>query len=233
MSVSKLTLTSFAALAAFIVTVAVWLGEPLALTAAAFFLAALGFTVAGVLLYILNGVHRTLRETKESGNALMENIPDVVIETGADGAVRSVNAAALRLTGYGEEELKGLTFAELVEGGSTGEAAAALERVAGGERIRGRELKLKSKDGTVRPAVFNAWRAQREGRVVCFFAGNASEAARLKEDLEKVRCEADEAMEKLKNAVKDIEAYSLMAVKRELKMQEIRESFKKLKGEKK
>ena len=65
----------------------------------------------------------------------------------------------------------------------------------------------------------------------CCIGRDIEERRKIMSELETARSHAEEATAKLKKTVNDLEEFSLLAVRRELKMQELREMFVRLKEE--
>jgi diguanylate cyclase (GGDEF)-like protein/PAS domain S-box-containing protein len=67
-------------------------------------------------------VEEALQESKEQYRALVENASDIVFRTDDNGHFTFVNAAAIRITGYEEEELIGKHYPALIHPDRRGEA---------------------------------------------------------------------------------------------------------------
>ena len=95
-------------------------------------------------------VEAALRESEQRYRALFEQSIDAVLQTAPDGQILAANAAACRLFGRSEAELRQVGRAGVVDS-SDPRAAAALEERSRTGRFRG-ELTLIRRDGTRFPA---------------------------------------------------------------------------------
>lgn len=184
----------------------------------------------GVLAGRLRKLMDSFDESAARGAELADTIPDLVMDIDRSGDVAYFNEAASTLTGYEEEDVLGRPFLALVHRRSTDEARTAFERVLSGEPVKNLELTLTLKDGGARLFEFNAVPVLRAGAVeICRVVGrDIDERKELMEELRKARAEAEDSSEKLQQTVMDLEDFALLAVRREIKMQEIRELLQEL-----
>lgn len=184
----------------------------------------------GALAARLRRLMDSLDESSARGGDIADTIPDLVMDIDRSGNVACFNEAASRLTGYAEEDVLGRPFLALLHRRSTEEAGEALERVLSGEAVKGLELTLTLKDGGARLFEFNAAPVRRAGGpTICRAVGrDIDERKEIMAELKKARAEAEESSEKLRQTVMDLEDFALIAVRREVKMQEIREMLQEL-----
>lgn len=182
--------------------------------------------LAGRLRRLIDSLDESEARRAEFVNAM----PDLVMDIDRSGEVACFNEAATRLTGYDEEDVLKRPFLGLVDGRSTGEAREAFERVLSGETVRNLELALTLKDGGVKLFDFNAVPVRRAGATaICRAVGRDMDGRKeLMEELRKARAEAEESSERLRQTIRDLEDFALLAVRREVKMQEIREMLQEL-----
>lgn len=196
-------------------------GEPWGWTLAAS--AAPGIALAGAVYLLLRkqlsvSAARSARSAEELDGyrALVERLTVAVLEVDSTGSVVSANKAAREM--FGSETLREVplegeddSLSELMEkamGGEEASGATLLETASGGKtRMRARAVPL--------------LRDARPGGYLLELSSCGEKDTTVKE-LEKARTEAERTSEELKDTVRDLEEFALMAVRRELKMQEIR-----------
>ena len=110
---------------------------------------------------------------------------------------------------------------------------SVLATLSEGEAINNADLKLVLKNGAESFFEFNAVPLWKDGVAAgcCCIGRDIEERRKIMSELEAARKHAEEATAKLKKTVNDLEEFSLLAVRRELKMQELREMFVRLKEE--
>ena len=64
--------------------------------------------------YLLRGAQERLRRNESRAQALLDNVPDVIIEINHSGKILSQNAAVTPLLGYDPEEIVGLNLLEFI-----------------------------------------------------------------------------------------------------------------------
>lgn len=184
----------------------------------------------GTLADHLNRLINSLNESVAHCRELVKTMPDLVMDIDRSGDITYMNEAATRLTGYTEEDVLNRPYTGFVDKRSSDEAGKAFKKVLNGESVRNLELSLILKNGDVNLFEFNAvpiWRAG--APAVCRAVGrDIEERKEIMGELKKARTEAEESSEKLKKTVRDIEDFALLAVRREIKMQEIREMLQEL-----
>lgn len=174
-----------------------------------------------------------LDEYREQYRDLLMSIPDLLLELDRSGSVLFVNKAALDLTGYSEDEVLGKPFLELMEAEWRPRWLHALSMLQDGEPAGNIDLKMTLAGGGASFFEFNAAPVWKDGLVAgcCCVGRDIEERRKIITELEAARRHAEEASLKLKKTVNDLEEFSLLAVRRELKMQELREMFVRLKEE--
>ncbi|MBI5903825.1 MAG: PAS domain S-box protein [Deltaproteobacteria bacterium] len=184
----------------------------------------------GALAGRLRRLMDSLDESAARRGELLETMPDLVMDIDRTGNVAYFNEAAARLTGYAEEDVLERPFLGLLDKRSTDEAREAFERVLDGEPVKDLELILTLKDGGVKLFEFNAVPVRRAGAAaICRVVGRDIDGRKeIIDELRKARAEAEESSEKLQQTVRDLEDFALLAVRREIKMHEIREMLHKL-----
>ncbi|OGP12763.1 MAG: hypothetical protein A2052_08270 [Deltaproteobacteria bacterium GWA2_54_12] len=172
-----------------------------------------------------------LDEYREQHRTLLMSIPDILLELDNSGSILFVNKAALDMTGYSEDEVLGRPFQELIETEWKPRWHSTLALLQGGEAASNIDLKLVLASGSSSFFEFNAVPLWKEGDVMgcCCVGRDIEERRKIITELEAARRHAEEASAKLKKTVNDLEEFSLLAVRRELKMQELREMFVRLK----
>ncbi len=87
---------------------------------------------------------RVLQESEERLQDFLDSANDLILMTQPDGTIEYVNRAWRRRLGYGETELSGRSFSEMVDPGSQPALEKAYEAAITGEAIAGLELYLRS-----------------------------------------------------------------------------------------
>lgn len=163
---------------------------------------------------------------------LLKNIPDAVIELDNEGKVLYMNEAAAALTGYEEDETAGMHYLEFMPEDEKEKASETFCRILKGQSVRNFELKLIRKDGRINYSEFNAVPVYKAGEITgcCCVGRDTDERRKIMDEVKKARKTAEENSKKLEKTVSDLEEFALLAVRRELKMQEIRERLVELKN---
>lgn len=193
-------------------------------------IAALALSSAGLLGWCLK-LSRSLKEAVEGRLNIINNIPCPVIELDSKGKVAGFNKAFSGITGYSEDEdeIAGRDFLDLMPEEQRPGFEDALKPISEGKAFTGFEAVLKLKDGRVISFEFTVLPVK-SGKACFVLAGRGvGELKKMEYELEKVKAEAAEASSKLRKTINDLEQFALMAVRREKKMQEIRNHFIKLK----
>ncbi len=191
-------------------------------------IAALALSSAGLLGWCLK-LSRSLKEAVEGRLNIINNIPCPVIELDSKGKVSGFNKAFSGITGYCEDEIVGKDFLDLMPEGQRPGFEDALKSISEGKAFTGFEAVLKLKDGRDNSFEFTVLPVK-SGKACFVLAGRGvGELKKMECELEKVKAEAAEASSKLRKTINDLEQFALMAVRREKKMQEIRDHFIKSK----
>lgn len=147
---------------------------------------------------------------------VLDSLPDPVIETDSAGRIVFVNKAALLASGS-DAEAFGKQCTEFL--------TAAARSPSGNETF---EAPLLIEDGSTR---FFEFKSARHGSGSIFIGRDSDERKRILDELTTARTQEVEASTKLKKTISDLEEFALLAIRRELKMQELRERFVSLKEE--
>lgn len=174
-----------------------------------------------------------LDEYREQHRDLLMSVPDILLEIDVEGKILFVNRAAREVTGYPEDNVLGRRFVDFVAPGSREKALSTFASILEGRAISGVELEITLSTGSTNFFEFNAVPLWRNGFIAgcCCIGRDIDERRKIMTELEDARRHAEEATGKLKKTVSDLEEFSLLAVRRELKMQELREMFVRLKEE--
>ena len=177
-----------------------------------------------------NRIVDCLKDSEARYVDLTRTIPDSVIDLGMDGTIRYVNEATLTMTGYGEGDLVGRNLKDFVPQDHHYKIDELMGCINSGSAVKNHELPFVFRDGRTNTLELSAVPVRKEGGIIgcrCV-ARNIEERKRIMEELEHARMEAERTSEKLKKTIKDLEEFAILAVRRELKMKEIREGFKRL-----
>ncbi len=167
---------------------------------------------------------------------LVDAMPEALFETDANGKITFVNRAARSLTGLSEEELAGRACEGLLPPEDAGLMRDLFETIMKTGTVEKRELPIVARDGNARHFEFSGYPikvGKLETAGFRLIGRDLDEHKRITEELKKVRKESEEASVKLKKTIEDLEEFAHLAVKREIRMHEIRERFKKLMDERK
>lgn len=178
----------------------------------------------------VNAAIDTLRKDAGNYRRSLYAAPFAILELDEYGSITSANREAERLAGETGGAVAGRPFAELISAESAQTLRAALETVFRGGVVRGCELQMTSRSCDTSLVELYATPVARGGS----FAGcicvlkDLDETKKFMAELEKTRQDFSETSRRLTDTIKDLEDFALLAVRRELKMQEIRDMFKKL-----
>ncbi len=174
----------------------------------------------------LSGLMKRLTELEDSRRALIESLPMAAFEVDEAGSIIYANDEAAGMMGRAADEAKGLNVFDL----APGEGKEALRRLLDAAFLKGAARgAVMVKGGMALHGVFALPSARAGAKPSCLVLlrnDGGLEAAR--DELERVRKESAEASERLKKTIRDLEDFALIAVRRELKMQEMRETFLRL-----
>ena len=140
------------------------------------------------------------------------------------GMVLEVNPAFIKATGHDEYDVIGETLSSFME---EEESKKLLKEVLENDSIKGRETKIKTKEGKEIPvtAFAKCRKVKGEGVNGAFFS-----FFDLTEIKEKEK-EAQETSEKLQEKVEEMEKINKLTIGRELKMVELKEKMEKMEEE--
>lgn len=177
----------------------------------------------------IESIERRLTELENARRSLIESLPIAAFEVDETGRIISISNEAAMLTGRALDELNGLCLFDLAHDEGKEAVRLMLDDAFSKEAVRraGASLMLK---GGMTLAEISALPAVHAGeKPSCLvFSRNNKELEKTRDELESVRKESSEASERLKKTIRDLEEFALIAVRRELKMQEIREMFVRL-----
>ena len=174
-----------------------------------------------------NEMVASLRETIERKRDLIENLPVAIIESTKDGNIKYLNKIALAWSGYNKEEILGRRLTEFIPRENRGRIEEALKTVLGGVPVRELQTPVALKGGVSR-FEFNIAPIVEGKEVVGLrcVSKDIEKTKKMLDELERAKKEAEETSEKLRRTVKDLEEFALIAARREMKMQKIREGSK-------
>jgi PAS domain S-box-containing protein len=145
-------------------------------------------------------LERELRESEERYRFLVENSPDIIFSTDADGRYTYYSETIERLTGHRAGELIGRHFSEIIDLDSFSDAGPAWQRfIDEPAQMQVHRFKMRRTDGGLAPVEVNAiGMTDRDGR----FAGihgaarDISERERLERDLRRQAAELASSQER-------------------------------------
>ncbi|MBI5599071.1 MAG: PAS domain S-box protein [Deltaproteobacteria bacterium] len=181
----------------------------------------------GALAGAYNEMTMSLGEMIRRYRDLAETIPVAVIEFDRNGDIRYLNKMAIARSGWPERELNGKNFREFIPEEDRSAAEEAYGRVLSGATLMGLPTRLRLKEGASHVELNIV--PIRDGEDVTGFrcvVKDVEKTMRMMDDIEKARLDAEETSKKLRKTVEDLEEFSLIAVRREMKMQEIRQWLK-------
>lgn len=187
--------------------------------------------IESIKSYVLSA-SALLEEYREKHRDILMSLPDILLELDRSGRILFVNRA-FGEAGCAEDEALGRHYMHFVSAESSRRAADAFAALLEGKEVRSFDIKLVFCNGKERFFEFNAVPLWKDGAVAgcCCIGRDIDERRKIMIELEAARRHAEEASAKLKKTVNDLEEFSLLAVRREIKMQELREMFVRLKEE--
>ncbi|OGP18475.1 MAG: hypothetical protein A2Z79_04030 [Deltaproteobacteria bacterium GWA2_55_82] len=157
-------------------------------------------------------------------NAFFNRLPDPLLEIDRRGRILFANEAALKQTGYAAAEVVGKRLYDFTP--------ALTKDLSVARPCSILELPVRLKDGSDRFFEFSIALKDGDGASGYLCIGRDSDGRkRLLDELTSARTQAEETSRNLKKTVSDLEEFALLAVRREFKMQELRERFVQLKEE--
>jgi PAS domain S-box-containing protein len=135
-----------------------------------------------------------LRESQKELVDFFENAVEGLHRVGPDGVILAANRAELEMLGYTREEYVGHHIAEFHVDESV--AGDLLERLRRNEVIRGREARLRCKDGSEKHVLINSNACFREGQFVSSrcFTRDISDRVQLLEEMRRRNDELERAV---------------------------------------
>lgn len=182
----------------------------------------------GPLSVWIESIERRLTGLDNARRSLIESLPIAAFEVDETGKIISFSNETAGLTGRAPDELNGLCLFELAPDEGKEAVRLMLGDAFAKKALSRASAALMLKDGIALAEVFTLPAARAGEKPSCLvFSRNNGELKKTRAELESVRKESAEASERLKKTIRDLEEFALIAVRRELKMQEIREMFMK------
>ena len=141
-----------------------------------------------------NGAKQALPESEDRYRALFDRSPDAVYIHDLEGNFLDANDAALRLLGYTRDEIRELSFADLLDVSQLPTALAVLQEIMeSGYQAKPTMFKLKRKDGTLVEVETVAAVITNGGQSVAIqgIARDITERRRMEERLQKAKEELE------------------------------------------
>ena len=181
----------------------------------------------------LGRLSRGMKAWEDRQKEFLAAIPAAVIRLDRSGSVTYMNDSAAMLTGRAAPEAMEADYRDFTPAQSHQAMKDILRAVLNGETVSGQEVTILDSDCREINCEFSAvpsWNgADPDG---CFLICiDTDERTRLETELKSARLKAEEASAKLAKTIEHLEEYSVMAVRRELKMQEIRQRLSELKND--
>lgn len=181
----------------------------------------------GELAACCNRLYAGLYEMAAERKKVLSSFPGPVIGLDRDGRVTELNGAALDI---GIPDIRDRSFSSIIPSGRAAGFEAAFKDALGDGQPKTIEFPLKLDGGRVNLFVFSVTPLKRSGSSTeaLLIGRDMEECGKLAEELAAVRSEAKDAEDKLNGTIRDLEEFALMAVRREIKMKEIREKLTEL-----
>lgn len=179
----------------------------------------------------LNRLSEFIKANEARRNDLIAAIPAAVIQLDATGSIARLNGFAAMLTGHSAIEVPEMDYTDITPTQSHHEMKEVFKAVSNGGTVTGRVITILGDDCREITCEFNAvplWKGSEADGCVLMFR-DVDEKKRLETELKSAWMKAEEASAKLDKTIQCLEEFSLMAVRRELKMREIRERLNELK----
>ncbi|MBI5562297.1 MAG: PAS domain S-box protein [Deltaproteobacteria bacterium] len=185
-------------------------------------------------LVMAERLNRLIAATEEEAlhcRAFVRTMPDPVFEIDGAGALVYVNEAARAVTGYDGAGAAPQAFDALLPPEYRRVFGEAVQDILMGEDLTGVELPVILKDGRHNWFEFTCAPVWKDGKVSAMrcVGRDIEERRRMMDELVAAKKEAEETSLKLQATVRDLEEFALLAVRRESKMQEIRERLQSVK----
>lgn len=139
-------------------------------------------------------IDRALVETTERYHALFDDHPDGVFSLSLDGRFTSANEAAERLSGYTEDELRGLAFTDLLPPDQVAPVARNFDEVVA-RRPRHVQARIRQRSGRLVDLSLTGLPIIVDEEVVGIFgiAEDITDRLRMQRELERARAAAEDA----------------------------------------
>jgi PAS domain S-box-containing protein len=108
-----------------------------------------------------------LRASEARYRGLVQSIGEAIVGSAPDGTITSWNPAAERLFGFGDGDMTGKPFGDLLNGRSRLDVETLRERAARGETIRRRDMRITTRDGRVHDVLLSVSPIPAEDSAVC------------------------------------------------------------------
>lgn len=233
MSVRKLTVAGLCAQAA--VTAALVIISAASGADLSYYLLAAAYALTGLLfLEIIYARVPSKKDELRSPDAdraskriegLLNTLPCALFAIGLDAKITYANKAAYALLGDNASEIKGRPLSSIISREHIDEADGHVRNALSGMTIRESELIVALADGATRPLSFSIAPIRDEDTItgcICVISDMGRQKA-LETVLHEARASEQEAVARLEKAESDIEEFAMMAIRREVKMREIRE----------
>ncbi|MFQ5442484.1 MAG: PAS domain S-box protein [Thermodesulfobacteriota bacterium] len=170
-------------------------------------------------------IQRAYREVLDRYNRLVRSLPVAFFEIESDRRISFINESAERAAGYHAGELLNKDFTTLLQTKERRLFMGLLTNILKGKEPEAIEIQLIMKDGSKNYFELTGFPLLREGKItgMGLTARDLEEVKKLRDNLKEVKRKAAETSDKLKENIKELEEFALIAVRRELKMTEIRE----------
>lgn len=148
-----------------------------------------------------------------------------VLDIDMDGRVTSANEAALAIFEQHQSEMSGRLISSFIAKECLADADDLICKTLSGRRVNTRELSLVSKSGEARAIEFTMASKRKYGDITgcrCI-AIDMTRSRALETALQEARASSEYTAARLEKAEKDLEEFALIAIRREVKMREIRE----------
>ncbi len=182
----------------------------------------------GELAACCNRLYDELKELRAARDEIVASMPAPAVTLDNEWVVSSINPAATAL-GV-PHSLKNRPFAAILDEQSKRTLKEIIEKVKAGSGAKDVELEVRLEGGQNAALLFNAVPLKRDGEPggALLMGTDPGQNSRLSEELSAVKTESKEVEEKLNRTIRDLEEFALMAVRREIKMKEIREKLTEL-----
>ena len=138
----------------------------------------------------------SLQAERDFSKKIIDKTPSIICSITPDGTIQFINPAGEQLTGYSAAELLGKNWQDYFYAGKTGRPTQEMLKKFQEDDVRGYEVRLKTKDGTLRDISWNS--VKRFSEKGAFFetlvlGNDVTERKKAVQELEKKKKEAEEA----------------------------------------